>query len=197
MLLLAAAISLLGVAAMAADKVAGKAKAIPPFPEVKAAVERYLQGLPDYHDGDLLTRDQVEPLLNQLKKAGLPLPDGKQILDSVPMADEFWVRELRTPDGVKFMRRIGRFRGAYDRLDRLSRMPSGQRHVRNLIHEAGGDKMIEFMTTTTSGKKLGNVLDNAPGGTDFNMPTGRIYNAEMLLARLERSHAASLKAAKH
>jgi len=42
---------------------------------------------------------------------------------------------------------------------------------------------------------LGKQLSNAPNGRNFNAPTGRIYTVAMLLARLQQSHAAAMKAA--
>jgi hypothetical protein len=39
------------------------------------------------------------------------------------------------------------------------------------------------------------MLSETPTGKQFNLPTGRIYTAALLLVRLQKSHAASLKAA--
>jgi hypothetical protein len=195
------AIALLGVAAAtAADPVAsgGKAKPkpVPQFSEVTQAVLRHFQAKPDYRSGDLITRDDVAPLLGRIERMGLPLPDAKRILENVPAKDSFLVQQLGTPDGRKFMRRIAGYPNAYDRLDRLSRLPRGQRIVRELIKGPGGEKMIEYMTTAQGGKELGKMLSDDPHGADFNAPTGRIYTVNMLLARLQQSHAAALKAAK-
>jgi len=50
------------------------------------------------------------------------------------------------------------------------------------------------MTTTSGGKELGKLLSNNPRTRNFNKPTGRIYTAAMLIARLEESHTAAVKA---
>jgi hypothetical protein len=184
------------VFAAAADPQRGGAKPIPSLSEIKQVVLRYFQAKPDYRAGDLITREDVEPLLGKLQQKGLPLPDAKQILDKVPAKNEFLTQQLRTPGGRKFMRDISGYTDAYDRLDRLSRLPHGQQTIRDLIRGPDGYKMIEYMTTAPGGKALGNQLSNAPLGKDFNAATGRIYTVEMLLLRLEKSRAASLKAAK-
>ena len=57
------------------------------------------------------------------------LPDDKQILERVPAKDEFLAEQLRTRSGRKFMRQISRYDNAYDRLDRLSRLPHGEQTV--------------------------------------------------------------------
>jgi hypothetical protein len=196
-LLLGVTVVLLSVVvAAAADPQRGGAKPIPSLSEIKQVVLRYFQAKPDYRAGDLITKEDVEPLLGKLQQKGLPLPDAKQILDKAPGKDEFLTQQLRTPDGRKFMRDISGYSDAYDRLDRLSRLPHGQQTVRDLIRGPDGYKMIEYMTTAPGGKELGNQLSNAPLGKGFNAATGRIYTTEMLLLRLEKSRAASLKATK-
>lgn len=141
-------------------------------------------------------RDKIEPLLAQLRRTILPLPDAKQILQKVPAKDEFLAEQFRTPGGRKFMRQIARYDDGYDRLDRLSRLPHGKQTIIDLIRGPDGYKMLEYMTTTPGGLALGDQLSNAPKGKNFNEATGRIYTAEMLLKRLEQSRAATLKNAK-
>jgi hypothetical protein len=196
LLLFSAAIVLFGIAvADAADKPAARTKPIPSLSEMRQVVLRYFKDQPDFVSGDLITRDQVEPLLRQLQKMGLPLPDARQILELTLSSDEFLPQQLRTPNGRSFMRKISGYKDGYDRLDRLSRLPIGQQTVRDLIRGPGGDKMIEYMTTASGGKELGKMLSNAPLGKNFNDPTGRLYTVEKLMVRLEQSHAAAIKAA--
>ena len=57
--------------------------------------------------------------------------------------------------------------------------------VHDLISGAGGEKMIQYLTTAPGGKEMGKMLSKAPQGTDFNKPTGRIYTVAMLLARIK------------
>jgi hypothetical protein len=196
-LLFSAAIVLLGVVvAVAAEKNGGSVKPIPSMSEIRDAVLRYFRDQHDYRAGDLVTKEQVEPLLRQLQRMGLPLPDAKQILEKVPAKDEFLAEQFATPNGQSFMRQISGYKDGYDRVDRLSRLPYGRQTVIDLIRGPDGYKMIEYMTTSPGGQALGGQLSDAPLGKDFNEPTGRIYTAEKLLPRLEKSRDASVKAAK-
>jgi hypothetical protein len=172
----------------------GGSKPVPPFASVQQAVWRYFQARPDFQPADLITREDVAPLLIELRRKGLPLADAEQILEKVPAAGEFLVDQLSTPNGRKFMRRIAVYPNGYDRIDRLSRLPLGQQTVRDLIRGPGGEKMIAYMTTASGGKELGKMLSNNPEGKHFNAPTGRIYTVAMLLDRLKQSQAAALKA---
>jgi hypothetical protein len=98
-------------------------------------------------------------------------------------------RQWSTVAGRKFMRKIARHQGAYARLDRLTSIPRGKAIVRDLIHQPQGDKFIEYLATTKSGRNLGGMLSDVPGGADLNKPTGRIYTAEDLIAELKREYA--------
>jgi hypothetical protein len=173
----------------------GKVQPIPSFSDVQKAVWQYFQKQDDFQPGDLLSRDQVEPLFPQLQRMGLPLADAKQILESLPSKDEFLVQQLRTPGGKKFMRRIAADPNAYDRLDRLSRMPHGQQTIRDLIKGPGGEKLIDYMTKTSGGAALGRMLADTPDGSDFNAPTNRTYTVDDLLNRLRQSRAAAVQRA--
>ncbi len=157
---------------------------------------RYFQAQRDWRPRDLITRDKVEPLLAQLRRTMLPLPDARRILKDALPKDDFLAQQFRTSAGRKFMRQVARYDDAYDRLDRLRRLPHGEQTIIDLIRGPDGYKMIEYMTTTPGGEALGQQLSNASKGKKFNETTGRIYTAKMLLERLEQSRAATLKNAK-
>ena len=170
-------------------------KPIPAFAEVQRAVARYFQARRDFQPGDLITAADVKPLLAELQQKGLLLGDVEEILEDVPAKGEFLVGQFNTPTGRKFMRRIAAYPNVYDRLDRLAHLPNGQQTVRDLIRNPGGEKMVAYMTTTVSGRELGKILTDGPEAKLFTVPTGRIYTVAMLLARLQQSHAAAMKAA--
>ncbi len=193
---LACALSVSGLvfAAPPAEKPA-QSKPIPSFAKIQQSVEEYFKEIPNFRKNDLITRDMVEPLLKQLQKLGLPLADASQIVEKVPSKDEFLAVQLSTNQGRQFMRSISKYPDGYDRVDRLSRMPHGEQTVRDLIRGPDGYKMIEYMTTAKGGRALGDQLSNSPTGKNFNAPTGRLYTVSLLLARLQQSHAAAMKAA--
>jgi hypothetical protein len=171
-------------------------KPIPSLAEVQRTVWRHFQGRRDFQPGDLITSEDVTPLLAELQRKGLPLADAGEILEAVPGKDAFLVRQFSTPAGRKFMRRISSYPNVYDRLDRLAGLPHGKETIYDLLRNPGGEKMVAYMTTTVSGTRLGKVLTSGPESKLFTVPTGRIYTAAMLLTRLEQSRAAALKAAK-
>jgi hypothetical protein len=180
-------VTVFSVASAMAAEPAGTAKKkyVPSVAEVRAAVLDHFQKLPDFQRGDLITRDQVEPLLAKLQKMGLPLPDANKILKQVPAKNDFLPQQLATPNGRKFMRMISRYPDAYDRLDRLSRLPHGEQTIRDLVRGPGGDKMIQYMTTAKGGRELGKMLSNCPRAGNFNAATSRLYTVDRLLSRLE------------
>jgi hypothetical protein len=155
-----------------------------------AAVEQHFASLPDYQPCDLVTRSQVAEALAKAADAGTKVPAVKRILAATLPDNSFLAKELSTPAGRKFMRKVARHRGGFDRLDRLSSIPRGQTLVRDLIRGADGDKLIEYLTTTRGGHNLGSALAGARQGANLNQPTGRIYTADDLMAAIEESLAA-------
>ena len=154
------------------------------------AVDEHFASLPDYQPGDLVTRSQVAEALAKVADTGADVPHAEQILAASVPDNSFLARELSTPAGRKFMRKVARHPGAFSRLDRLSSIARGQTVVRDLIRSSDGDKFIEYLATTRGGRKLGSTLAGARKGTDLNEPTGRIYTADDLLAALEQMSAA-------
>jgi len=164
---------------------------LPSFSAVKELVLREFDKFPDHQPADIISRGQVEPVFRQLAGLGWQVADWREILEAVPADGDFLVKQLRTPGGRKFMRGIAKYPDAYDRLDRLGRLPYGKNTIRALIRGPGGYKLIEYMTTASGGRELGRQLSNAPKGKNFNDPTGRIYTAKLLLARLKESYTAA------
>ena len=58
-----------------------------------------------------------------------------------------------------------------------------------MIGDVGGDVIITYLATTNSGHNLGKMMAGTPNGTDLNLPTGRIYTADDLLARPQEVYA--------
>ncbi len=162
---------------------------LPPWSKAARAVRRHFQAA-EQPPHEIISRDQASAVLDRLARLGFRFPDREQILEQVPAADEFLVAELRTRKGRRFMEDIATYPRAYDRLDRLSRLPRGKQMVRDLIRGPDGYKLIEYMTTAPGGRELGRQLSDTPKGKDFNEPTGRIYTEIMLVERLKQSYEA-------
>jgi hypothetical protein len=167
-----------------------KTPSAPKFEEIEKAVWEYFQAQSNFQSASIITKEQVQPLLPKLEQMGFTLNDPKSILDKLPVKGEFLVKELTTPAGRKFCKQIAKYPEAYDRLDRLSRLPHGKQTVHDLIYGAGGYKMIQYMTTAQGGIEMGKMLSQAPGGADFNKPTGRIYTVPMLLRQFQDQYRA-------
>jgi hypothetical protein len=183
--------------AMAAKSPDATKKSLPRFETVQQIVVQYFATLPEYKPGTIISRKQVEPLLDTLAKEGWVVADRDEILKLVPRDDEFLVTQLRTPNGRKMMDQLVSNPAGYDRLDRLSQIPMGKQTVRDLIAGPDGYKLLDYMTQTKGGDELGRMLSKDPHGHDFNQATGRIYTDGALLARLRASYEAAARQARN
>ncbi|NLX98202.1 MAG: hypothetical protein GXY83_18740 [Rhodopirellula sp.] len=158
----------------------------PSFEQVERAIRDSLQSRPDVAQGGIISRSDAEVALQKAESLGWKTPDRAEILDAVLPDTDYVVQQLRTSDGKRFSAKIDGLTGAFDRLDRLARLPHGKQTVRDLIQGKGGDRLIEYLTNTPGGAEMGRMLSKTPSGSQFNKPTGRIYTIEMLLARMKR-----------
>jgi len=161
---------------------------LPTLKEVMNITQVYFAGLKHYQTGDLLTRNQMKPLFRQLQKAGWTVKSEKKILSRLHSETDFLAAQLKTAKGIKFMRKISRLPGGYDRLDRILKMPYGKRRIKEFINSPGGNLMIEYMTTTKGGKNLGKYLSKAKTGNGFNTPTHRIYTEKQFIPEIKLAY---------
>lgn len=197
---LPAVAALIGVLSVASavtesnDKVAADSpeKPLPKPAIVEQAVHDHFASLENYKPGDIITQGDVTPLFVKLEELGWKVADKSDVLEQILPNGDYLVRQLRTKKGKKFMRKIGRLSGGYDRLDRLRKMPYGNRRIREFIQMPGGYKMIEYMTTSKGGRNLGKQLSRAKGGKNFNKATGRLYTSKDVTERLKKSYDAEL-----
>lgn len=197
------AIMCAGMAAHAADRpkrpAAGPSavdSAVPPadFAEIEKVLAKHLQaGGARKASGKLVSRGDLEKLLPELERAGWKPGNSQALLGRTLPESSTLVKELRTTEGKQFLRHLEDNPAAYDRLDRLSGMPSGDRRVRELVRGPDGHKLLDYMTRDPGGKELGKMLGQAPGGRNFNQPTGRIYTAEQLQQELKNQFEAEHK----
>jgi hypothetical protein len=182
---------ILAVLLMVATSATAATAASPPsFDMVIRTLTDYFKSQSDFRRGDLLNQQQVTEALQAVAdKAGWKVPDADKIAELALPVNSFLVGELATPDGKRFMRKIAASPGTYSRLDRLSQISQGQQVVSQLIGDVGGDTFITYLATTNSGHNLGQMLAGAQQGSDLNLPTGRIYTADDLLAALKKAYA--------
>jgi hypothetical protein len=167
-------------------------EAFPTWSEVRAAVESHFAGLPDLAPGDLITASDAAPALKALEKMGWKDISRSETAKRLLEDGAFLARELRSEPGRIFMRRVSGYRLIYDRLDRVSQMPGGQKLIHDMIRLPDGHRyaqmqphqgvppMTDFLPKGVSGK--------APRVPDIDKPTGRIYTQSELLAQLEAEY---------
>lgn len=172
---------------------AAEKRKMPSFDQVTMTVEEFFGRESNFKPGDIISRSQVQRLLDDLQRGGWKVPHGEELLDRIPDDSELLVRELRTRDGRKFARQIARYPQAYDRLDRLVRMPTGKSILHRLVKGPDGYKLLMYMTTAPGGDELGRMLSNSASGRDFNKPTGRIYTSIGLIDALRPLYDESWK----
>lgn len=158
----------------------------PMFDAVSAAADKACAARKGYSPGEIISQGDWDTLAKELDSLGWTPKDAAEIKKQLLPDNAFLVTELRTKPGRKFMADMDKLPGGYDRLDRLSTLPQGKSTVRRLIAGPDGYKLVEYMTTTSGGQVLGKQLSG--GSRDFNSPTGRIYTADQLIARLKTSY---------
>lgn len=158
---------------------------LPELSEVMNIARTFFDSWKGYQSGDLLTSNKVKPLFRELQQAGWKVKAEKNILKRMHSQTDFLAAQLSTPKGIKFMRKISKMPGGYDRLDHLLKMPYGKRRIKEFINSPGGFTMIEYMTTTKGGRNLGKYLSQTKTGKGFNQPTNLIYTEKQLLEVLK------------
>jgi hypothetical protein len=161
---------------------------LPEFEQVARAAENYFRSLKDFQAGDLISQQHVAAALEAVAKVGWELPNRDKITQQALADGSFLVRELSKKSGQKFMRKIAKTPGGYERLERLSSISGGERTVRELISKPGGDEMIEYLATTRGGHNLGRMMAGAQYGVNLNKPTGRIYTADEFMSVLRQAY---------
>jgi len=183
----AAALLLAGGLLLSGARGAEKQQTSPEFRPIRAMVLQHFSRLPLYREGDLISRGQVQPLLNGLARLGLELPDPKGFIERIPSEGSFLVRQLRTRQGREFMLHLAGSPAAYERLERLAAMKRGKKTVAELIRRGEkGAGVIVYFAEEPDGKKMGRLMARRGQSPNFNESTGKIYTVQQLLGELEK-----------
>jgi hypothetical protein len=170
------------------------AEPLPPFSQVQGVVAAHFQSIQGFAPSDLISRSQVDVILAELGRLHWKVADAEKIRTSVLDDDNYLVQQLRTPDGERFMRKVSAQPLAYDRLDQITRMPSGQLMIKDFLRfpnsevsfTRGGTLPFDRLTRLTPPDQ------RAIAAADMDKPTGRIYTIAQLVARLRVSYDAEL-----
>ena len=171
---------------------AAPAKKLPAWRVVQATVQSTLATRHGYQSGDLLSRSDIEGVLNQLKAQGWEVANGADLVKNALEDGHFLVRELRTSAGVKFSRAVMHDKNVYDRLDRLSQFSGGHNLIKTIITLPDGTKLMSDKPSPQFGDLTALLPKQANGMTpkdkNFDKPTGKIYNESELLIALAESY---------
>ncbi len=173
----------------------GQSLQVQEFPEyarVRSIIEARLLAQPDFRRSDLISRGDVASALREVEALGWKDVSRSEVISQMLDDGEFLVRELRSPQGRTFMRRVADYRLIYDRLDRVSRAPGGHALIHDLIKLPDGHRYAR-METPPGVPSLTDLLPKGLSGKtprikDLDKPTGRVYTLDELLRRLETSH---------
>lgn len=165
----------------------------PPFDQVVITVQKHLKSIKGYKKNDLISRDQIQSVFPKLKKLGWKVADSKNILKRILPSNHFLVRQLRSSQGKRFMRKMNTKTQSFSYLHRLSRMPHGQKRVHELIRGPDGYKLLLYFSDSKYGRKTGEMISRGKNGKNFNKPTGVIYTGKQFLAALRKSYTHALK----
>ena len=173
-----------------APTVAQQQGSIESFQDVQQIFQWHFAHLSGYATGDLLTTRDVDPLFDQLARAGWEVEDRDEILARVIPSESFLGKTLRSSKGNEFFRNISRYSGAMDRVERMSKLPHGKKSIQRLVYELPmGVDFVKAMSTTPGGQYLDYGLSRTRKGKDFGKKTGHIYTEDALSQALQTSFA--------
>lgn len=159
--------------------------------DIERLVKQQLATRHGYRAGDLISRSEVETVLQLLEQSGWKVPEKEKLTERVLEDGHYLVRQSRTQAGQKFLRGVAGESLVYDRLDRLIAMPGGQQLVHDIMRLPDGQKLMSkkptagFSDLTILLPKQAN--GKTPHDKNFDKPTGRIYTETDLLKALQES----------
>ena len=164
----------------------------PTWKVVETTVKKALAKRPGYEPKDMLAQGDIKAVIAALAKQGWKVPSAERLVEDTLPDDDTLIQLFRgSKKGLGFMRDCERFALAYDRLDRLVRLPGGVLTIKQLIKGPDGYKMVQYFTDTAyRGNCIVDILPRGengqlPSSKGFNDPTGKIYTEKMLLAELK------------
>jgi hypothetical protein len=214
--MLTVALPLMAINAAAATR----GRDLPPFERVAEMVHRHFLANQDprssseasYKPNDLLPRSRVESVFAHLRIMGWNVKDNRSILGRVLGDHEFLVRHCqpsialarqgKASPAARFLRKVSKHPLAYDRVQRITMLPSGRRFLVEAFERSDNQALVRFLETgkiddsLEGAAEVKKVVRSATEGIDFDQPLGRIYTATQLVAALRTSYDRQSKAAK-
>ncbi|MBM4003697.1 MAG: hypothetical protein FJ295_10480 [Planctomycetes bacterium] len=179
------------------ESAAGEAP-LPPWSEMRLLIESTLDAGARRDKNDLLSRSDLTPIFDTLRKKGWTVSDREAITGRTLADGHVLVQQLRSPQGTRLMRKISGEERIYDRLDRITTASGGEALIRDLIKLPDGERYA----LRKQGVAVPNLLDLLPKDSSaqtrtirgFDKSTGKIYTRAQLLQQLEKSHESDSRA---
>lgn len=153
-----------------------------PLASPAGSVSRLLSEKENYQSGDLLTWEQVKPVLDRLRRARVPVPPEKDLRPLFLSQNDALVQMLGTEKGKSFFKELSKKPSSIDLVDRYRSLPLGDSYLKQMVENTKGGS--EFFTSpmwlTQKDAKLAET-SGIPNIEKFGEPTGRIYTESQLL----------------
>ncbi|HZZ71059.1 MAG TPA: hypothetical protein VFE24_02335 [Pirellulales bacterium] len=153
--------------------------------DLAAVVKRTLSQNVDYRPGDLISQNEIEPIVDELLNLGVRPADNEELYDAILTANDHLVVLFQAPGSRAFIREAAKTPGAYDALERLGWTAAGREMLDQLIANPDGQKMFQTLMTPAGSAKFQELVKNDPRGRNFGLPTGRVHTADDFIQRLQ------------
>lgn len=164
------------------DKSRDKNNKIKNAAEVEVLIRQHFAGMPNYSQGDLITTQQVQPLLAKFSAKGWDVPRQDLVLAKVTKSGSYLDQTMNSGKGKRFFREINGSPGGIDRVERMSNMKNGRNSIEQLVNKTPrGSDFINALATSKHGQILGDWSGPTQTGQALNQPTGKIYTEEQLI----------------
>ncbi|MCA9197119.1 MAG: hypothetical protein KDA87_06245 [Planctomycetales bacterium] len=158
------------------------------FGDVERLVSHHFGQLEGYEPGDIISQGQTDPLFKMMATSGWVISDLDELNSLILKDGDFLIRELNTPKGRAFRKKIGDSPRSLTLLDRMSEMSNGRASVHDMIYKLpDGHKIVDTMMNSKRGERLLNRLSKSNSGGNVQKPTNKLYTVELLKKRLGQS----------
>jgi hypothetical protein len=180
------------VSLFACHSVGADEKSLPELNEVQRAIDAAVADAPALRPGALVCQGEGAIIFARLEGIGWKVADKREILADLLPAGSPLVITLRSPRGQKFASQVADYKLIYDRLDRISQEPGGQRLLQDLVKLPDAARYAKQVT----GRGVPDLVELLPkqrsGKTrrvqDYDKPTKKIYTLEQLQKRIRESY---------
>ena len=163
----------------------------PRFARVQSAAQAHLRDA-RRRPADLISQGDAKALMEAISELGWDIEDQDAIVALTLPDGHGLVKTLRTKRGQEFMRRVAGYKLIYDRLERITGVPGGQRMFNDLVRLPDGHRYAK-QTTVGAVPDLLALLPKTGNGKkrrirDYDQPTGNLYTMTAVLARIQESY---------